>query len=55
MKLIDAHIHICENLNGFGSRGELRCIGGGFVQYADGAASRCSLRNWEKRESVPKQ
>ena len=38
MKLIDAHIHICENLNGFGSRGELRCIGGGFVQYADGSS-----------------
>lgn len=38
MKLIDSHIHICENLNGFGSRGELRCIGGGFVQYADGSS-----------------
>ncbi len=38
MRKIDAHIHICENLNGFGSRGELRCIGGGFVQYADGSS-----------------
>ena len=38
MKIIDAHIHICDNLNGFGARGELRCIGGGFVQYADGSS-----------------
>lgn len=38
MRIIDAHIHICENLNGFGARGELRCIGGGFVQYADGSS-----------------
>lgn len=38
MKIIDSHIHICENLNGFGSRGELRSIGGGYVQYADGSS-----------------
>lgn len=38
MKIIDAHIHICQSLNGFGSRGELRCIGGGFVEYADGSS-----------------
>ena len=37
MKIIDAHIHLCQNLNGFGAKGELRCIGGGFVEYADGS------------------
>jgi len=37
MKIIDAHIHICQNLNGFGAKGELRCVGGGFVEYADGS------------------
>ncbi len=37
MKIIDAHIHLCQSLNGFGAKGELRCIGGGFVEYADGS------------------
>ncbi|MDE6924986.1 MAG: amidohydrolase [Acetatifactor sp.] len=37
MKIIDAHIHLCQSLNGFGARGELRCIGGGYVEYADGS------------------
>lgn len=38
MKIIDAHIHLCQSLNGFGAKGELRCIGGGFVEYADGSS-----------------
>lgn len=37
MKIIDAHIHLCQSLNGFGAKGELRSIGGGFVEYADGS------------------
>ncbi len=37
MKIIDAHIHLCQSLNGFGAKGELRCIGGGYVEYADGS------------------
>lgn len=40
MKIIDSHIHLCQSLNGFGARGELRCIGGGYVEYADGSSFR---------------
>ena len=45
MKIIDAHIHLCQNLNGFGAKGELRCIGGGFVEYADGSTFQMCLAN----------
>lgn len=36
MKKIDAHAHICEYINGLGGRGELRALGKGYVEYADG-------------------
>lgn len=36
MKKIDAHAHIVEYINGWGSRGELRALGNGMVEYADG-------------------
>lgn len=36
MKIIDAHAHIVQYIAGFTSRGELRGIGGGKAQYADG-------------------
>lgn len=36
MKIIDAHVHICEHINGWGSRGELRGLGKGKAIYADG-------------------
>ncbi len=36
MKIIDAHAHIVEYFNGWGARGELRALGNGMVEYADG-------------------
>lgn len=36
MKIIDAHAHIVEYFNGLGARGELRALGNGMVEYADG-------------------
>lgn len=40
MKIIDAHIHISEYINGFGSRGELIPLGDGIVKYADSKGFR---------------
>ncbi len=37
MKIIDAHAHVVQYIAGFTSRGELRGIGGGMAQYADGS------------------
>ena len=37
MKIIDAHVHLVQYICGFGSRGELRAIGGGKAMYADGS------------------
>ena len=37
MKIIDAHVHLVQYICGFGSRGDLRAIGGGKAQYADGS------------------
>ncbi len=37
MKIIDAHVHLVQYICGFGSRGELRAIGGGRARYADGS------------------
>jgi hypothetical protein len=36
-KIIDAHLHIVQYIAGFTSRGELRGIGKGMAQYADGS------------------
>lgn len=36
MEIIDAHVHVCEHINGWGSRGELRGLGEGRAIYADG-------------------
>jgi predicted TIM-barrel fold metal-dependent hydrolase len=36
MKIIDAHIHICEIIAGYCRRGELRAIGGGKAAWANG-------------------
>ncbi len=36
MKIIDAHMHIVEHINGLGSKGELRALGKGKVAYASG-------------------
>lgn len=36
MKIIDAHAHIVEYINGYGSQGELRAIGQGYAVYASG-------------------
>lgn len=36
MKLIDAHTHVIERLAGYGSKGELRAIGGGRAKWANG-------------------
>ena len=33
---IDAHVHIYETINGYGSRGELRPIGDGYARWANG-------------------
>ena len=38
MKIIDAHAHVVQYICGFTSRGELRGIGGGMAQYADGTS-----------------
>jgi len=40
MKKIDAHIHVVEYINGFGSFGELIPIGDGVVKYASGKEFR---------------
>jgi predicted TIM-barrel fold metal-dependent hydrolase len=36
MKIIDAHVHICEIIAGYCRRGELRAIGGGKAAWANG-------------------
>lgn len=36
MKIIDAHVHVFEDLKGFNGKGELRPIGGGLGRYANG-------------------
>lgn len=36
MKIIDAHMHLCEIVAGYCRRGELRSIGNGQVQWANG-------------------
>lgn len=36
MKIIDSHVHVCEHINGWGARGELRGLGQGKAIYADG-------------------
>jgi predicted TIM-barrel fold metal-dependent hydrolase len=36
MKIIDAHMHICEIIAGYCRRGELRAIGGGKAMWANG-------------------
>ena len=36
MRIIDAHVHIFENLQGFNGNGELRAIGNGLGRYANG-------------------
>ena len=36
MRIIDAHAHVFEVLAGFGTRGELRAIGGGKARWANG-------------------
>ena len=38
MKIIDAHAHVIQYIAGFTSRGELRGIGHGKAQYADGSS-----------------
>lgn len=38
MKIIDAHAHVVQYIAGFTSRGELRGIGKGMAQYADGTS-----------------
>ena len=53
MKIIDAHIHLCQSLNGFGSRGELRCIGGGYVEYADGSTFQMFPRELGEENVTP--
>ncbi len=37
MKIIDAHVHLYEVLHGFGYIGGARCLGGGVVEYDNGA------------------
>jgi predicted TIM-barrel fold metal-dependent hydrolase len=36
MKIIDAHMHICEIIAGYCRRGELRAVGGGKAMWANG-------------------
>lgn len=36
MKIIDSHVHVVQYINGFAARGELRPIGKGMAEYADG-------------------
>lgn len=36
MKIIDGHAHVCEYINGYGARGELRALGAGYAEYSDG-------------------
>lgn len=36
MKVIDAHMHLVQYVAGIGSEGELRWLGNGMAQYADG-------------------
>lgn len=38
MRIIDAHAHVVQYIAGFTSRGELRGIGCGMAQYADGSS-----------------
>lgn len=40
MKVIDAHMHIYERINGYGNRGELRPIGNGEARWANGDVVR---------------
>ncbi len=40
MKSIDGHAHVCEYINGYGSRGELRAVGEGYAQDASGQRFR---------------
>lgn len=35
-RVIDAHIHVCRYINGFGEGGEMQAVGKGYAQYADG-------------------
>lgn len=39
-KIIDAHVHVCRYISGFGEGGEMQAIGGGYAQYADGTRFR---------------
>ena len=36
MKIIDAHVHVFKNLQGFRGEGELYPIGGGKARWANG-------------------
>ncbi len=40
MRIIDAHAHVVQCIAGFTSRGELRAVGGGMAEYADGQQFR---------------
>ena len=40
MKIIDAHVHLVQCIAGTGAGGEMRAIGGGRGQYADGTVFR---------------
>ena len=36
MKIIDAHVHVIQNIAGFGAKGELRAIGNGQAMWSTG-------------------
>ncbi|NLK12159.1 MAG: amidohydrolase [Candidatus Phytoplasma sp.] len=55
MKIIDAHAHIVEYINGYGSQGELRAIGDGYVQYATGQTFKMFPEGFGPYQATPEQ
>lgn len=55
MKVIDAHVHLVQCIAGTGAGGEMRSIGGGRGQYADGSVCQVIPEEWNTDQVTPER
>ena len=55
MKIIDAHVHLVQCIAGTGAGGEMRSIGGGRGQYADGSVCQVIPEEWNTDQVTPER
>ncbi len=54
-RVIDAHVHVIENIAGYGRKGELRGIGGGMARWIDGTEVRILPDGYGDRSFTPER